>query len=46
VRGLELRHGVVRGLLVEEPPGEPFSMWGNVFNAMIFIFLSHCVPFV
>jgi len=46
VRGLEPRHGVVRGLPVEVPVGEPSSLWGKVFDTMIFIFLSHCVLFV
>jgi len=46
VRGLEPRRGVVRGLPVEVPAGEPFSLWGKVFDIMIFIFLCHCVLFV
>ena len=43
VRGLEPRRGVVRGLPVEVPAGEPFSLWGKVFDAMIIVFLCLCV---
>ena len=46
VRGLEPRRGVVRGLPVEVPAGELFSLWGKVFDTMIFIFLRRCVLFV
>ena len=46
VRGLEPRCGVVRGPSVEAPAGEPFSLWGKVFDIIIFIFLCHCVLFV
>ena len=43
VRGLKPRRGVVRGLPVEVPAGEPFSLWGKVFDAMIIVFLCLCV---
>ena len=43
MRGLDHRRGVVRGLPVEVPAGEPFSLWGKVFDAMILIFLCLCV---
>ena len=42
VRGLEPRRGVVRGPPVEVPVGEPFSLWGKFFDAVIPIFLSPC----
>jgi hypothetical protein len=39
VRGLEPRRGVVRGPPVEVPAGEPFSLWGMFFDALILILL-------
>ena len=46
VRGLEPRRRVVRGLPVEVPAGELFSLWDKVLDTMIFIFLRRCVLFV
>ena len=43
VRGLEPRHGAVRGLPVEVPVGGPFSLWGKVVDATTLIFLCLCV---
>ena len=43
VRGLEPRRGVVRGPPVEVPVGEPFSLWGKFFDAVILILLFLCV---
>ena len=43
VRGLESRRGVVRGPPVEVPAGEPFSLWGKFFDAVILILLFLCV---
>jgi len=43
VRGLEPRRGVVRGLPVEVPAGEPFFLWGNAFDAVNLILLLLCV---
>ena len=43
VRGLESRHGVVRGPPVEVPAGEPFSLWGKFFDAVILILSFLCV---
>jgi len=43
VWGLESRRGVVRGPPVEVSAGEPFSMWGKFFNAVILILPFLCV---
>jgi hypothetical protein len=43
VRVLEPRRGVASGLPVEVLAGEPFSLWGKVFDAMILILLCLCV---
>jgi len=43
VRGMEPRHRAVRGLPVEVPADGPFSLWGEVFNAMILNFLCLCI---
>jgi len=43
VRGLEPRRGVVRGPPVEVLAGEPFSLWGKFFDAVILILLFLCV---
>ena len=42
-RGLEPRRGAVQGPPVEVPAGEPFSLWGNAFDAVILILLLLCV---
>ena len=39
VRGLEPQRGVVRGPPVEVSAGEPFSLWGKFFGAVILILL-------
>jgi len=43
VRGLEPQRGVERGPPVEVPAGEPFSLWGMSFDAVILILLFLCV---
>ena len=43
MRGLEPRHGAVRGPPVEVPAGMPFSLWGKFFDATILILLFLCV---
>ena len=43
VRGLESRRGVVRGPPVEVSAGEPFSLWGKFFDAVILILLFLCI---
>ena len=43
MRGLQPRRGAVRGLPVEVPAGERFSLWGKVFDAVILILLFLCV---
>ena len=43
VRGPKPRREVVRGPPVEVPAGEPFSLWGKFFDAVILILLFPCV---
>ena len=45
-RGLEPRRGAARGLPLEVPAGGPCSLWGKLFDAVIFILLSLYVLYV